>query len=152
MADDGSIQDTPVWPLPKFHFEVRWGDVTVSFQEVSGLDVETEALEYRADANAVSSKNNMPGMIKSDIITLKRGIAAKGNALFDWFAQIKMTTTIRKALTISLLDEAGRPTMIWKVKNAFPVKVSGTDLWAEGNEVAVEIVEIAHEGLVVENT
>ena len=62
-----------------------------------------------------------------------------------------MNTIKRKALTISLLDEAQNPTMVWKIQNAFPVKVTGTDLKAEGNEVAVESIEIAHEGFVIEN-
>ncbi|WP_294311352.1 phage tail protein, partial [uncultured Chryseobacterium sp.] len=51
----------------------------------------------------------------------------------------------------SLLDENGNPAVVWKVKNAFPVKLQSTDLKAEGNEVAVETLEIAHEGLTIEN-
>jgi phage tail-like protein len=62
-----------------------------------------------------------------------------------------MNTIKRKAITISLLDENQKPTMVWKVKNAFPVKVTGTDLKAEGNEVAIECIEIAHEGFEIEN-
>ena len=57
----------------------------------------------------------------------------------------------RKAMTISLLDEGHKPTMVWKVANAFPTKITGTDLKAEGNEVAVETIEIAHEGITIEN-
>ncbi|WP_378106725.1 phage tail protein [Chryseobacterium sp. sg2396] len=52
---------------------------------------------------------------------------------------------------MSLLDENGNPAVVWKVKNAFPVKLQSTDLKAEGNEVAVETLEIAHEGLTIEN-
>lgn len=151
MAEDGSAQSASIWPLPKFHFQVKWDDTELAFQEVSGLDIETEPLEYRAGNNPVFSKQKMPGMIKSGNITMKKGVFAKDNAIFDWFAEIKMNTITRKALTISLLDEAGAPTMVWKVQNAFPVKVSGTDLKAEGNEVAVETIEIAHEGFVIEN-
>jgi len=58
----------------------------------------------------------------------------------------------RKAITISLLDEGHNPTMVWKLQNAFPVKIQGTDLKAEGNEVAVESIEIAHEGMSIENS
>ena len=151
MADDGSAQTTAIWPLPKFHFQVKWDDTELAFQEVSGLDIETEVLEYRAGNNPVFSTAKMPGMIKSGNITMKKGVFVKDNALFDWFAEIKMNVIKRKAITISLLDESQAPTMVWKVQNAFPVKISSTDLKAEGNEVAVESIEIAHEGFVIEN-
>ncbi len=151
MAEDGSAQSASIWPLPKFHFQVKWDDTELAFQEVSGLDIETEPLEYRAGNNPVFSTSKMPGMIKTGNITMKKGVFAKDNAIFDWFNEIKMNTITRKALTISLLDEAQAPTMVWKVQNAFPVKVVGTDLKAEGNEVAVESIEIAHEGFVIEN-
>ena len=67
------------------------------------------------------------------------------------FFEIKMNMIKRRALTIALLDEGNNPTMVWKVQNAFPVKVQGTDLKAEGNEVAVESIEFAHEGIAIEN-
>lgn len=151
MADDGSAQSQTVWPLPKFHFQVKWDDTELAFQEVSGLEVETEVLEYRAGNSKSFSTIKMPGMAKSGNITMKKGVFVKDNAIFDWYAEIKMNTIKRKALTISLLDESQAPTMVWKVQNAFPVKVSSTDLKADGNEVAVETIEIAHEGIVIEN-
>ncbi len=154
MADDGSAQSQTVWPLPKFYFSVKWDDTELAFQEVSGLDVESEALEYRAGNSKVFSKVKMPGMIKYTNITMKKGVFVKDNAIWDWFAAIKQNKIKRKALTISLLNEGGdngAPTMVWKVQNAFPVKVQGTDLKAEGNEIAVESIEIAHEGFVIEN-
>ncbi|TCP40178.1 phage tail protein [Rhodovulum marinum] len=151
MADDGSAQSQTVWPLPKFYFQVKWDDTELAFQEVSGLDIESEPIEYRAGNSKVFSKVKMPGMLKSSNITMKKGVFATDNAIFDWFNEIKMNTIKRKALTISLLDEGGNPTMVWKVRNAFPVKITGTDLKAEGNEVAVESIEIAHEGFTIEN-
>jgi phage tail-like protein len=151
MADDGSAQTQAIWPLPKFHFQVKWDDTELAFQEVSGLDAETQTIEYRSGNSPVFSTVKMPGLQKFGNITMKKGVFVKDNAIFDWFAEVKMNTIKRKALTISLLDEGANPTMVWKVQNAFPVKVTGTDLKAEGNEVAVESIEIAHEGLVIEN-
>jgi phage tail-like protein len=151
MADDGSTQSTSVWPLPKFHFQVKWDDAEVAFQEVSGLDIETQTIEYRAGNSPVFSTVKMPGLLKTGTITMKKGVFKADNAIFDWFAEIKMNTIKRKSLTISLLDEEHNPTMVWKVQNAFPVKVSSTDLKAEGNEVAVESLELAFEGLEIEN-
>ena len=47
MADDGSQQSTSIWPLPKFSFQVKWDSAVMSFEEVSGLDVEAQPIEYR---------------------------------------------------------------------------------------------------------
>ncbi|MGX0976305.1 phage tail-like protein [Roseovarius sp. MBR-51] len=151
MADKGPAQSQNIWPLPKFYFSVTWDNADMLFQEVSGLDVEAQLMEYRAGNSPEFSRVKLPGLLKSSNITLKKGVCAKENAIFEWFAEIKMNVITRKDLTIALLDESGAPTMIWRVKNAFPVKVTGTDLKAEGNEAAIESIEIVHEGLTIEN-
>jgi phage tail-like protein len=151
MADDGSAQSANVWPIPKFHFQVKWDSNVMSFQEVSGLDVEAQPIEYRAGDNPVFSVTKMPGIKKFGNVTMKKGVFKADNKFWDWFNQIKMNTIKRVPVTISLLDEAGSPTMVWTLTNAWPTKITGTDLKAEGNEVAVETIEIAHEGLTIAN-
>ena len=152
MADDGSAQSTTVWPMPKFFFQVKWGDQEMSFQEVSGLDVEAQAIEYRHGDSKEFSTISMPGLTKSGNVTMKKGIFKSDNKFWDWFSQIKMNTIKRLAVTISLLDEGGAPTMVWTLANAWPAKITGTDLKSDGNEVAIETIEIAHEGLTIENS
>lgn len=152
MADDGSAQSTSVWPLPKFYFQVKWDSNLMSFQEVSGLDTETQVIEYRHGDNPVFSTIKMPGIKKFGNITMKKGVFKSDNKFWDWYNSIKMNTIKRIPVTISLLDEAGKPTMVWTLNNAWPTKVTGTDLKADGNEVAVESIEIAHEGLTVANS
>jgi len=152
MTDDGLEQSQPTWPLPKFNFRVKWDNTELEFQEVSGLDSESLVLEYRAGDSPIFSSVKMPGMSKTSNITLKKGVFDNDNAIWDWFADIQMNTIVRKTLTISLLDEAGDPTMVWTLQNAFPIKVTGTDLKAIGSEVEIECIEIAHEGIVLENT
>jgi len=151
MADDGSAQSTSVWPLPKFHFQVKWDSNVMSFQEVSGLDIEAQPIEYRHGDSPVFSTIKMPGIKKSGNITMKKGVFKSDNKFWDWFNQIKMNTIKRIPVTISLLDEAGKPTMVWTVANAWPTKITGTDLKSDGNEVAVESIEIAHEGITIAN-
>lgn len=153
MADDGSAQtsNAQLWPLPKFYFEVKWDGNVMSFQEVSGLEVESEKIEYRAGDSPVHSKINMPGLKKYGNITMKKGTFVKDNKFWDWFNQIKQNTIKRIPLTISLLDESGAPTMVWSVTNAWPTKITGTDLKADDNDVAVETIEIAHEGITISN-
>ncbi|MCC2545354.1 phage tail protein [Hymenobacter sp. BT175] len=147
----GEAQDNN-WPLPKFYFMVDLGDQSnVPFQEVSGLETETQILEYRAGNNPVFSTIKLPGIAKVGNVTLKKGIFAKDNKFYDWYSTIKMNTIKRVTVVIKLLDEAGAPTMTWTLNNAWPCKIQGTDLKAEGNEVAVETLEIAYETIVIAN-
>lgn len=151
MADDGSAQSKTVWPLPKFYFQVKWDSNVMSFQEVSGLDVQAEEIKYRHGDSKDFSPIKMPGLKKYGNVTMKKGVFKADNKFWDWFNQIKMNTIKRVPVTISLLDEAGAPTMVWTLQNAWPTKVTGTDLKAEGNEVAVETIELVHEGLTIAN-
>lgn len=142
----GEAQDK-VWPMPKFYFQVKIADQEVAFQEVSGLDIEAQVIEYRHGNSPEFSTIKMPGIQKTSNVTLKRGVFKSDKVLWDWFAKIKMNTVERKAVVINLLDEGGAPAMTWTLKNAWPTKVTGTDFKSDGNEVAVETLEIAHEGI-----
>ncbi len=152
MADDGSKQSANVWPLPKFYFQVKWDSNVMSFQEVSGLDVQSEEIKYRHGDNPVHSVIKMPGLKKYGNVTMKKGIFKGDNKFWDWLNQIKLNTIKRVPVTISLLDETGAPTMVWTLTNAWPTKIQGTDLKSEGNEVAIETIEIVHEGLTIANS
>lgn len=147
----GEKQDN-VWPLPAFYFKVEIGSIgEIAFKEVSGLDAEAQVIEYRHGNSPVFSTIKMPGIKKYSNIQLKKGVFVSDNKLFDWFNKIKMNTIQREAVTISLLDEEGNPKMVWKLNNAWPTKVTGVSLKSDGNEAAVEQVDLAHEGLVIEN-
>ena len=138
------------YPLVKFHFQVEWGGTKIGFTEASGLDVETELIEYRHGASPEFSKTKMPGMQKYSNITLKRGSFQGDNEYFEWWNTVKLNTIDRRDITISLLNEEHEPLIVWKIKNAWPLKVQSTDLKADGNEVAIETLELAHEGLTME--
>jgi phage tail-like protein len=150
---DGSKQDN-VWPIPKFYFKVKFSTLkdSVSFQEVSGLDIESQILEYRGTNNPVFSTIKMPGIKKYSSITLKKGIFSKENDFFNWFSEIKMNTIKKNTITIELLDKENNPTMVWTLNNATITKITGTDLKSDGNEVAIESLEITHEGLTIANS
>jgi phage tail-like protein len=94
----------------------------------------------------------MPGIAKVGNITLKKGIFVKDNNFFKWYSAIKMNTIKRITVIVKLLDETGKPTMTWTLQNAWPTKIQGTDMKSDGNEVAVETIEFAHEGLVIANS
>lgn len=146
------------YAIPKFHFQVEWGGTKIGFTEVSGLDVETEVIEYRHGASPDYSKTKQPGMMKYSNITLKRGTFQSDNEYYDWWKETKLFqegnstgSLYRRDITISLLDESHAPIVVWKVKNAWPTKIQSTDLKADANEIAIESMELVHEGLVIQN-
>jgi len=142
-----------MYPLTSLHFEVQWQDSenTTSFSEVSGLTSETDPIEYRGGTDPSLTVRKIPGLKKYGNVTLKRGIATEegANGMFDWFNTISAGSVERRNVTIILLDEERMPVMTWQLQNAWPVKVEGPGLNASANEVAYEMVEIAHEGLTV---
>lgn len=152
MADDGSKEGT-TWPMPKFRFEVDFGTqlTKIAFQEVSGMDKEVQVIEYRHSNSALFSTIKMPGISKYSNVTMKRGIFVNDNSFWAWMDEIKMNTVARRTVLIKLLDEAGSVTMQWQLNNAWPTKITGTDLKSDGNEVAVDTIEIAHEQLIITN-
>lgn len=138
------------YPLPKFHFRVEWGGSKIGFSEVTGLNIENEIIEYRDGSSPEYHKIKMPGLQKYGNITLKRGMFIGDNEFFQWLNTVSLSKIERRDVSISLLNENHEPIYIWRVKNAFPVKVVAPDLKSDANEVAVESIEIAHEGLVIE--
>ena len=138
------------YPLPKFHFRVEWGGSKIGFTEVTGLNIENEMIEYRDGSSPEYHKIKMPGLQKYGNITLKRGMFNGDNEFFQWLNTVSLSKIERRDITISLLNENHEPVYLWRVKNAFPTKVTAPDLKSDANEVAVETIEIAHEGLVIE--
>ncbi len=141
----------PDHPLPVSHFQVDWGGTRIGFTEVTGLNIEVQVIEYREGSMPDTTPMKMPGLKIYGNITLKRGVFAGDNEFFEWFNTIVLNKVERRDITISLLDENHQPVVIWTLKNAWPTKVQSTDLKSDGNEVAIESVEVAHEGLTIRN-
>jgi phage tail-like protein len=145
----GETEDA-VWPLPKFYFSVQLGDGgTVGFQEVTGLDSETRPIEYRHGDSPSFYPIKMPGLGRVGNVTMRKGIFVNDSTFWTWYDEIKLNTIARRTVVVSLLDETGAPKMTWTLNNAWPTRIVGTDLNSEGNEVAVESLEIAYETLTV---
>lgn len=135
------------YPLPRFHYQVDWGGVKISFTEITGMDQQVEVIEYRHSDSKDFSKIKMPGMRKFSNITLKRG---KFEGDFDyntWLDSIANDRTgSRRDIVVRLMNEKHEPVAVWKAARCFPVKVTAPDLKSDANEVAIETMEIAHEG------
>ena len=138
------------YPVSVFHFQVEWGGTRIGFTEVSGLTIELQTIDYREGSSLEYHVSKMPGIPQYSNITLKRGVFRADNEFFQWLNTVKKNNIERRDLTISLLNEEHEPVMVWKVKEAFPCKVEGPTLNSTGNEVAIETVELCHEGLAIE--
>lgn len=139
------------YPLPVFHYKVSWNNQDIGFSDVSGLTQEISPIEYRdglMPATTVSLKR--PGLIKVNNISLKRGIVEKNNELFNWFNNNGAPNVERRDIAISLLNDEGNPVMVWNIMQAWPVKCEGPGLKATGNEIAIESIELVHEGIKVQ--
>jgi phage tail-like protein len=135
------------YPLPKFHFAVEWGGARLGFTEVTGLDIQIEPIEYREGNSKENLKDVMPGLKKFSHVILKRGSFANDTDFYAWINTVNLNQIERRDLIITLQNENHEPVFTWKVKHAFPVKVQASDLKSDGNEVAIETMEVAHEGL-----
>jgi phage tail-like protein len=140
--------------MTSLHFKVSWGDSenTMSFSEVSGLTMEAEAIEYRVGDDKSLTVRKIPGLKKFGNVSLKRGImpAVSGNGMYEWYDSIQAGTVLRRQVLISLLNEKREEVMSWKIKAAWPVKLEGPGLNATGNEIAIESLEFANEGVEIE--
>lgn len=88
-------------------------------------------------------------MVKYSDVILKRGVFASDTEYWDWIKTIRLTKVERRDVTVSILNEEHEPVMSWRIKNAWPKKVSGPILESEVNKVAIESLTVAHEGIKV---
>ena len=145
MAQTGQRVD----PYGSFDFLVEIdGIARASFQEASGLDSTIDVTEYREGGNANPSVCKLPARSKYSNITLKWGVTDDPE-LWKWHLQwVKGDPAAkRKNGSIVLLDRTGKEKVRWNFINAWPTKWTGPSFNAKGNDVAIETLEIAHEGL-----
>lgn len=145
------MADSVKYPLTSIRFEVDWGGSSASFAEVNGLDVQTDVTEYRGGADATLTVRKIPTLMKYGNVTLKRGILAKDNDLFDWWTKNQQGKHEQRTVTVKLMNEAGEETVSWTIERAWPVKVEGPGMNAKGSDVAIESIEFCHEGITIKN-
>lgn len=133
-------------PFGAFNFFVEIDGVTkAAFTEVSGLEVDVDVIEYREGGDPLGVRK-LPGLVKYGNIVLKRGLTAD-HSLWDWIKKVIDGAVQRTDMTITLLDDQRQPVLAWHIKRAWPRKWTGPALNAKSSEVAIESLEIAHEGL-----
>ena len=138
-------------PYPNFNFEVSIvgvADDNLGFSEVELPSGEIEVIEYREGRDAATVRK-LPGLVKYPNVTLKRGVNGYLE-LYNWWKAARDGNVRRTDVTIKLLDEQRQEVMRWNLSRAWPVKVEAGPLNAQGNEVAIETLELAHEGFELE--
>lgn len=133
-------------PLASFNFLVEIdGIAKAGFSEVTGLNTETNVIEYREGTDAITPRK-LPGLTKNSNITLKRG-ASLDKDLFTWRKTVLDGDIRRANVSIVLLDEKKTEVVRWNLVEAWPSKYVVPDLKANANEMAIETLEITHEGV-----
>jgi phage tail-like protein len=133
-------------PFRSFNFAVEIdGLARAGFRECSGLDASQDPIEYREGTEGLTTRK-LPGLNKYSNITLKWGMT-DDHELWDWRKKAMTGKVERKNGSIVLLDDTGAEKMRWNFREAWPTKWTGPSFNATGNEVAIETLEIAHEGL-----
>ena len=129
-------------PYGKFRYKVEIDGLEAGgFSEASGFDASIDVIEYR-EGDMVQTPMKLPGLKKYGNITLKQGVA-DSMVMYEWM----IAGVERKTITITILDETETATASWQVINAWPAKYTAPDFNATASEVAIETLEIAHEGM-----
>jgi phage tail-like protein len=138
-------------PYKGFNFLVEIDGISVAaFCEVSGLASETAVIEYRTGTDRANTVRKLPGLTKYANIVLKRGVT-QDTQLWQWRKAIEQGTPDRRSGAIVLLDDERNPVRRWRFSEGWITKFEGPDLNAKGNDVAIETIEIAHEGLTIDD-
>ena len=142
MAQTGQRVD----PYGNFNFLVEIDGITrAAFHEVSGFDSTIDVIEHR-EGGENTTVRKLPGMTKHSNIVLKWGLTDDTD-LFNWHRDVVNGKVQRRNGSIVLLDRQGQERMRWNFVNAWPSKWDGPDFNAEGNDIAIETLELTHEGV-----
>ncbi len=134
-------------PYQSYRFKVELDGIQRGgFKEASGLETSNDVVEYR-EGDKPSTVTKLSGMTKYSNITLKGGMT-DDHSLIDWKKKTIDGKTERKNGSIILCDDAGEEKLRWNFVEAWIVKWTGPTFNAMTNDVAIESIEIAHEGLV----
>ena len=133
-------------PYKAFNFRVEIDGVALAaFSEVSGLESETEVIEYRTGSER-NTVRKLPGLTRYANIVLRRGVTQDAE-LWNWRKTVEDGQVDRRNGSIVLLDDDRTEVLRWNFVGGWISKWVGPTFNAKGNEVAIETVEIAHEGL-----
>jgi phage tail-like protein len=137
-------------PFGGYNFAVEIDGITsMGFKTCSGLDSSTTAGTYREGTDPTLGQRKLPGLLSFSNITLSRGIISD-HSLWDWRSAVAGGDLQRRDLSIILRNDKGEEQIRWNVSNAWPTKWTGPSFDATSDAVAIETLELAHEGIEVQ--
>ncbi|NHN24067.1 phage tail protein [Flavobacterium jejuense] len=136
------------YPLPIYNYRVDINGESISFSEVSGLELSFETFTYK-ESYASGGKVGpnimyMPGQIQPVTISMKKGLV-KGKSIpvfYNWINSIQLNQVDKKDIVVHLLDETGTTVVSWKVIDAFPTKLTAPSFDANSNDVGIESMDL----------
>jgi phage tail-like protein len=147
MPDDRAAQKQR-YPLPAYNFHVTIDSASASFVEASGLTAEYETLTYRHGFSRWEGEQVVRFLkLGHTTVTLKKGVAPGVDFLSQWLTKDPSTP---RGVAISLCDETGAPIVVWRIKEAIPVKLSAPAFDVNGAQTAIETLELLASGISVE--
>ena len=135
------------YPQAKFRYKVEIDGLEAGgFSEATGFDASIDVIEYREGDMTAETPMKIAGLKKYGNITLKQGLT-DSRVMYDWLAAGVNGEVQRKTLTLTLLNDTQATAASWQIINAWPTKYTAPDFNATASEIAIESIEIAHEGM-----
>ncbi len=135
----------PAPPLALYNFRVTVGSQSMSFSEVSGIEIAYEHVVYRHGLSFLEGEDIATFRFDAYApISLKRGTILGADVLFlyDW-----LKSRSGRRMDVSLCDEKGNPVLTWEILKAIPVKLSAPVFSANTNDVAIETLDVQARGV-----
>ena len=137
-------------PYAGFNFSVTVeGGEPLAFSTVILPTMEIDVVEYRDGTDRTNQPRQVVGLTKYTNQVLKRGVASSP-ALWEWFEQVRQGTLDRRGIIVTLLNEEQQPVVVWTLRRCIPIKYVGPTLSAAESDVAIEEMELAVQGLDIE--
>jgi phage tail-like protein len=138
-------------PFAGYNFRVEIDGITrAGFKTCSGLEMSQQAGTYREGTDKSLMMRKIPGLVTAADITLARGVTNDSD-LWKWRKTVASGVVDRRNMSIILIDDTGKDVIRWNLRNCWPLKWTGPSLDATADQLAIETLEIAHEGLEVDS-
>jgi phage tail-like protein len=131
--------------LPAYNYKVSIGSQTMSFSEVSGLNISYDKVVYKDGLSYLTGPTTIRAQKNQVTVNLKRGMTANRRELYAWLQDKSL-----KDVFIDLCDEYGLPVIRWRLSKAMPLKIDAPSFNASGNDIAIENLELIVRDLNIE--
>jgi phage tail-like protein len=137
-------------PHPSFQFQVEAGFTRIGFARVQLPRMERDVILYREGADRSDVVRQLPGLLRLGDCLLERGVMPPDNEFFRWVTTAGVGGVERRDMVVKLLDAKHQPTMVWHLRNTFPVALKWSVLDAQSSSVLIETLRLSAEAMEVE--